>query len=97
MAPQSSEDWVVEMANGRMPESLAEIEEMTKQMNHMGLKGAYNLSNVYPGSPFTLTSRPKPEEVREKARSSSQKILSDWNTLRKIVELHADTSEKRWI
>ncbi|KAJ8059290.1 hypothetical protein OCU04_012254 [Sclerotinia nivalis] len=97
MAPQSSEDWVVEMAKGRMPESRAEIEEMTKQMNNMGLKGAYNPANVYPGSPFTPTSKPKPEEVREKARSSSQKILLDWNTLRKIVELHADTLEKRWI
>ncbi|KAF7871772.1 hypothetical protein EAF04_003879 [Stromatinia cepivora] len=97
MAPQSSKDWAVEMAKGRMLESRAEFAEMAKQMNNMGLKGAYNPANVYPGSHFTPTSKLKPEEMREKARSSSQKILSDWNTLRKIVELHADTLEKRWI
>ncbi|CAD6445774.1 097abc67-9730-4319-8d27-0b8dd73a7e21-CDS [Sclerotinia trifoliorum] len=80
MAPQSSEDWVVEMANGRMPESLAEIEEMTKQMNSMGLKGAYNPANVYPGSPFTPTSKPEPEErwIKKSRKKQRELLLKAW-------------------
>ncbi|KAF7920988.1 hypothetical protein BELL_0534g00060 [Botrytis elliptica] len=96
MAPQTT-DWVVEMAKGRMATTKDEYEEMHNQMSRMGLKGAYNPANVYPGSRFTPSSKPTPEEVREKARLSSQKILSDWNTLRTIVQLHADTLEKRWM
>ncbi|QSZ29954.1 hypothetical protein DSL72_004472 [Monilinia vaccinii-corymbosi] len=97
MAPQGPEDWMVEMTKGRMPQTQDELKEMSKQMNRLGLKGAYNPANLYPGSPFTPSSKPKPDEVREKARSSSQKILAGWNTLRKIVELHADILEKRWM
>ncbi|KAF7881480.1 hypothetical protein EAF00_011849 [Botryotinia globosa] len=74
-----------------------EYEEMNNQMSRMGLKGPYNPANVYPGSRFTPSSKPTSEEVREKARLSSQKILSDWNTLRNIVQSHADTLEKRWM
>lgn len=72
------------MAQIRMPSSPEELQEMIKHMSRMGMKG-------------TPSSQPKPPEVREKARSSSQKILSDWNTLQKIVELHADLLETRWI
>ncbi|TGO44513.1 hypothetical protein BCON_0505g00060 [Botryotinia convoluta] len=96
MAPQTT-DWAVEIAKGRMATTKDEYEEMNNQMSRMGLKGAYNPANVYPGSRFTPSSKPTPEEVREKARLSSQKILSDWNILRTIVQLHADTLEKRWM
>ncbi|TGO08047.1 hypothetical protein BTUL_0229g00150 [Botrytis tulipae] len=96
MAPQTT-DRAVEIAKGRMATTKDEYEEMNNQMSRMGLKGAYNPANVYPGSRFTPSSKPTPEEVREKARLSSQKILSDWNTLRTIVQLHADTLEKRWM
>ncbi|KAF5875509.1 uncharacterized protein Bfra_003963 [Botrytis fragariae] len=85
MAPQTT-DWAVELVKGRMTTTKEGYEEMDKQMSRMGLKGAYSPANVYPGSPFTPSSKPTPEAVREKARLSSQEILSDWNTLRATVQ-----------
>ncbi|KAF7870198.1 uncharacterized protein EAF02_009388 [Botrytis sinoallii] len=62
MAPQTT-DWAVEMAKGRMATTKDEYEEMHNQMSRMGLKGAYNPANVYPGSRFTPSSKPTPEEL----------------------------------
>jgi hypothetical protein len=91
-------DWAFEMTkNGRMPTTQEEMVEMMKQMDDMGLKGVYNPTNIFPGSPFAPSSYPTPEEVRQKVAHGTQKVLSDWNTLRKIVERHAETLEKRWI
>ncbi|KAK6603053.1 hypothetical protein H4I96_05821 [Botrytis cinerea] len=85
------------MANGQMVTTEEEYEERKKKMSRMGLEGVDNPANVIPGSPFTSSSELKPNEVREKARLASQKILSDWNTLRTILQLHANTLEKRWM
>lgn len=74
MAPQTT-DWAVEIAKGQMATTKNEYEEMNNQMSRMGLKGAYNPANVYPGSRFTPSSKPTPEEVREKARLSSEDIV----------------------
>jgi hypothetical protein len=91
-------DWAVEMAkNGRMPATNKEFAEMAKQMDDRGLKGAYNPKNLYPGSPFEPSSFPSAKEVRQQAKSGSQKVLSDWNMLRKIVERHHEVLEKRWV
>ncbi|KAM0171854.1 hypothetical protein ACHAPF_007881 [Botrytis cinerea] len=96
MAPQTT-NRAVEMANGQMVTTEEEYEERKKKMSRMGLEGVDNPANVIPGSPFTSSSELTPNEVREKARLASQKILSDWNTLRIILQLHADTLEKRWM
>jgi len=96
MGPRT--DWAVEMAkNGRMPATDKEFAEMAKQMDDWGLKGAYNPKNLYPGSPFEPSSFPSPTEVRRQAKSGSQKVLSDWKTLQKIVERHHEVLEKRWV
>ncbi|KUJ07127.1 uncharacterized protein LY89DRAFT_601789, partial [Mollisia scopiformis] len=50
-----------------------------------------------PGSPFTPREFPEPAEVQRRAKAGSEKVLSDWNTLRKIVERHAEVLEKRWV
>ncbi|KAF7895768.1 uncharacterized protein EAF01_009730 [Botrytis porri] len=62
MAPQTT-NWAVEIAKGRMATTKDEYEEMNNQMSRMGLKGAYNPANVYPGSRFTPSSKPTPEEL----------------------------------
>ncbi|EMR90961.1 hypothetical protein BcDW1_420 [Botrytis cinerea BcDW1] len=76
MAPQTT-NRAVEMANGQMVTTEEEYEERKKKMSRMGLEGVDNPANVIPGSPFTSSSELKPNEVREKARLASQKILSD--------------------
>jgi hypothetical protein len=96
MAPGTN--WAFEMAkNGRMPASDQEFADMAEQMDAMGLKGAYNPKHMYPGSPFAPSVYPTPAEVRQQAKTGSQKVLSDWDTLRKIVERHAEVLEKRWV
>ncbi|TVY81496.1 hypothetical protein LSUE1_G004095 [Lachnellula suecica] len=95
MAPHT--DWAVEMGkNGNMPSTTKDFTEMIKQMDKLGLKGIYNPKNVYPGSPFTPSSFPTAPEVQQRARSGSEKVLHDWNLLRRIVERHSDVLEKRW-
>ncbi|KAF2469970.1 uncharacterized protein BDR25DRAFT_325730 [Lindgomyces ingoldianus] len=37
------------------------------------------------------------EEVRQKARSFSEKLLKDWQTLNAIIERHKEVIRKRWI
>lgn len=80
-----------------MPETKQEMDEMVEQMNEMGLKGWYHPANCYPGSPFTPSELLEPEEAQKRARYGSEKVLSDWNILRKIVERHAEVLEKRWM
>lgn len=96
MAPQRK-DWAVEMAkNGRWPTTDEDFKEMVKQMDFLGLKGPYHPKNAYPGSPYMNCRRPTAAQVRKEAKFASERVLSDWNTLRKIVERHAETLEKRW-
>ncbi|KAE9366427.1 hypothetical protein N431DRAFT_351887 [Stipitochalara longipes BDJ] len=85
------------MENGKMPSSRHEVAAMAQQMDDLGLKGAYNPKNHYAGSPFTPSSFPKPAEVQQQAKHGSQRVLADWRILRKIVERHAETLEKRWM
>ncbi|TVY91154.1 hypothetical protein LAWI1_G003284 [Lachnellula willkommii] len=78
------------------PMSDREYLDTVKKMDYLGVKGYYNPKNIYPGSPFTPSSEPSPEEVRKQAKFGSERVLSDWNTLRKIVEKHSEVLEKRW-
>lgn len=84
------------MTKGNNPAGDREVREMINQMVRLGLKGAYNLKNVFPGSPFMPSSMPTEKEVQTKSTILSKKVLADWNTLRKIVERHHDVLEKRW-
>jgi hypothetical protein len=96
MAPRV--DWAYELAkNNKYPTNPKDFKEFARQMDALGLKGAYNPKNVYPGSPFMPTSEPTAAEVRQQAKYGSQKVLEHWDTLRKIVERHAETLEKRWM
>ena len=61
------------------------------------MKGAYNPKNVYPGSPFPPSPEPTAAEVRQQPKYGSQSVLEHWDTLRKIVERHAETLEKHWM
>jgi hypothetical protein len=96
MAPRV--DWAYELAkNNRYPTTQADFEDFAMQMDAIELKGAYNPKNVYPGSPFMPSSEHTPAEVRQQAKYGSQRVLEHWDTLRKIVERHAETLEKRWM
>lgn len=96
MAP--NKDWAFEMAqNGNMPSNDREVKDMIAQMDRLGLKGAYNPKNHFPGSLFMPSAFPSPKEVQEKAERLSQKVLSDWDTLQKIAERHHVVIEKRWL
>ncbi|KAE8443360.1 hypothetical protein EG329_001918 [Mollisiaceae sp. DMI_Dod_QoI] len=98
MPSRGGTDWAIEMSkNNRMPATKDEMVDFIKQMDELGLKGAYNPKNTYPGSAFTPSSLPKPEEVRQQAKYGTERVLSNWETLRKIVERHAEVLEKRWI
>ncbi|TVY44381.1 hypothetical protein LOCC1_G003492 [Lachnellula occidentalis] len=79
------------------PMSHQEYLETMEKMDYMGVKGYYNPKNIYPGSPFTPSSEPSPAEVRKQAKIGSERVLSDWHTLRKIVEKHSVVLEKRWV
>ncbi|KAL2075053.1 hypothetical protein VTL71DRAFT_8833 [Oculimacula yallundae] len=62
-----------------------------------GFRGAYHPRNQFPGSPWTPTWRPTKEEFVGKLEPLVHKVLADWNTLKKIVERHGETLEKRWM
>ncbi|PMD34550.1 hypothetical protein L207DRAFT_588074 [Hyaloscypha variabilis F] len=97
MAP-TKKDWATEIAkNGRLPTTDSDFKEMVQQMNYMGLKGPYHPKNQYPGSPYMNCRRPTAAQVRKEAKFGSERVLSDWNILRKIVERHAGTIDKRWM
>ncbi|GIJ99507.1 hypothetical protein Aspvir_001639 [Aspergillus viridinutans] len=42
------------------------------------------------------TSFPTADEVRQESRKRATKILSDWETLNKIIERHEERIQKRW-
>jgi hypothetical protein len=42
------------------------------------------------------TSYPTPDEVRQESRKRATKILTDWETLNKIIERHEERIQKRW-
>ncbi|RHZ45742.1 uncharacterized protein CDV56_100498, partial [Aspergillus thermomutatus] len=42
------------------------------------------------------TSYPTADEVRQESRQRASKILSDWETLNKIIERHEERIQKRW-
>ncbi|KAF8848070.1 hypothetical protein BDZ45DRAFT_297905 [Acephala macrosclerotiorum] len=44
-------DWTEVYNHGRKPETQAEKAEMAKQMDKLGLKGAYNPKNIFPDTP----------------------------------------------
>lgn len=80
-----------------MPTNSHDFKDFVNQMDDLGLKGYYNPKNAYPGSPFTPSSFPTAEEVQKEAKFGAERVLSDWNTLRNIVERHSETLEKRWV
>ena len=63
-----------------------EYDKTMKKMDYFGVKGYYNPKNMYSGLPFTPSSEPTAAEVRKQVKFGSQRVLSDWNALRKIVE-----------
>lgn len=63
----------------------------------------FDWSNIPPSFFETLNpnlprpgSFPKPEEVRRESRERASKVLSDWDTLHKIIERHEERIQKRW-
>lgn len=88
-------------ANWRNEELEREYAKMVHQdkseADRLGMKGAYNPKNVFPGSPWMPTRFPKPEEVREEVRAISEKVLMDWRVLKEIVERHSELIRKRWV
>lgn len=48
------------------------------------------------GFPPKPSAYPAPEEVRRESRERVAKILSDWDTLHKIIERHEERIQKRW-
>ncbi|KAF4628292.1 hypothetical protein G7Y89_g9859 [Cudoniella acicularis] len=51
---------------GRMPTNEEEYKELSRQMDDLGLKGAYNPINLFPGSPYTPSLNPTPYEIVER-------------------------------
>lgn len=76
--------------------SQADFAEMARSMGDLGLRGAYDPSYVYQGSPFLPSRSLKYDAAAKEVRTHSQSILSQWNTLQKIVERHHDVLGKRW-
>lgn len=63
----------------------------------------FDWSNIPPSFFDTLSpnlprpsSFPTPEEVRRESRERSSKVLSDWDTLQKIIDRHEERIQKRW-
>jgi hypothetical protein len=68
--------------------------------------GEYDFSDIDFSKPETFfssiglpqpSSFPTPAEVRQQAFEQSNTILSDWATLRKILDRHEETLRKRWM
>ncbi|KAE9988063.1 hypothetical protein EG328_000533 [Venturia inaequalis] len=76
--------------------SQAEFAEMARAIGDLGLRGAYDPLNVYPGSPFLPSRTLKYDAAVKEVRAHSQSILSQWSTLRQIVERHHEVLGKRW-
>jgi hypothetical protein len=85
------------MESSRVPTGDYAIAAMTQQLNGLGLNWPDNPQNPSSGSLFTPGPSPTPAEIRQQAKDGSQKVLQDWDRLRKIVERHAETLEKRWM
>jgi hypothetical protein len=66
-------------------------------MDDLELKEACNPKNPYSGSPFTPSSFLNQDKVRQRAKASSQRVFSEWTTLRRIMERGPEMLEKQWM